>query len=99
MPLKILFQKKEMANFRYDDDVLLKWEITGIGKWEGSYSHFNSMMKRSMKAEQSDNEREPVLWGKQFAGKNKRKCCGCGRGKVWVLRNETLTRAVLKLVR
>ena len=58
-----------MANFGYDDDVLLKWEITGTGKCVGSYSHFNSMMKRSMKAEQSDNDREPVLWGKQFAGK------------------------------
>ncbi|HZL11556.1 MAG TPA: hypothetical protein VFC65_16355 [Prolixibacteraceae bacterium] len=33
-----------MTNFRYDDDVLLKWEITGVGKWVGSYSHFNSMM-------------------------------------------------------
>jgi len=44
-----------MANFRYDDDVLLKWEITGIGKCVGSYSHFNSMMKRSMIAEPGDN--------------------------------------------
>jgi hypothetical protein len=58
-----------MTNFWYDDDVLLKWEITGTGRCVGSYSHFNSMMKRSMKAEQSDNDREPVLWGKQFAGK------------------------------
>ena len=58
-----------MANFGYDDDVLLKWEITGTGRWVGSYSHFNSMMKRSMKSEQSDNDREPVLWGKQLAGK------------------------------
>ncbi|MDP3431912.1 MAG: hypothetical protein Q8T04_02965 [Bacteroidota bacterium] len=33
-----------MTNFKYDDDVLLKWEITGIGKCVGSYSHFNSMM-------------------------------------------------------
>ena len=88
-----------MTNFGYDDDVLLKWEITGTGRCVGSYSHFNSMMKRSMQAEQSDNDREPVLWGKQFAGKNKWKCCCCGWGKVWVLRHETLTRGVLKLVR
>jgi len=40
-----------MTNFGYDDDVLLKWEITGTGKWDGSYSHFNSMMKRSMQAD------------------------------------------------
>ena len=59
-----------MTNFGYDDDVLLKWEITGTEKWEKSYSHFNSMMKRSSHAEQSDSDREPVLWGKQFAGKN-----------------------------
>ena len=45
----------EMSNFGYDD-VLLKWEITGTGRCEGSYSHFNSMMKRSMQAEQSDND-------------------------------------------
>ena len=42
--------KKEMSNFRYDD-VLLKWEITGTGRCVGSYSHFNSMMKRSIQAE------------------------------------------------
>ena len=40
--------KKEMANFGYDDDVLLKWEITGTWRCVGSYSHFNSMMKRSI---------------------------------------------------
>ncbi len=34
-----------MSNFRYDDDVLLEWEITGTGRCVGSYSHFNSMMK------------------------------------------------------
>lgn len=39
-----------MANFGYDD-VLLKWEITGFGKCGGSYSHINSMMKRSMQAD------------------------------------------------
>jgi len=50
----------EMSNFGYDDDVLLKWEITGTGRCEGSYSHFNSMMKRSIQAKQSDNDREPV---------------------------------------
>jgi len=33
-----------MTNFRYDDDMLLKWEITGTGRCVGSYSHFNSMM-------------------------------------------------------
>jgi len=48
--LKNLFSKKEMSNFRYDDDVLLKWEITGTGKCVGSYSHFNSMIKRSIQA-------------------------------------------------
>jgi len=57
------------------------------------------MMKRSSHAEQSDNDREQVLWGKQFAGKNKRKCPCCGMEKVWVLRYETLTRGVLKLLR
>ncbi len=70
-----------MSNFRYDDDVLLNWEITGTGRCVGSYSHFNSMMKRTMKAEQSGNDREPVLWGKQFEGKNMWECC-CGKGKV-----------------
>lgn len=45
-----------MANFGYDVAVLLKWEITGTRKCEGSYSHFNSLMKRSMQAEQSDND-------------------------------------------
>jgi len=88
-----------MSNFGYDDDVLLKWEITGTVRCVGSYSHFNSMVRRSMKAEQSENDREPALWGKQFASKNKRKCCCRGWGKAWVLRYETLTRAVLKLVR
>lgn len=34
-----------MANFGYDDDVLLKWEITGTGRCVGSYSHFNSKPK------------------------------------------------------
>jgi hypothetical protein len=73
-----------MSNFGYDDDVLLNWEITGTGKCVSSYSHFNSMMKRSMKAEQSDNDRESVLWGKQFVGKITGKAvvvggegCGC----------------------
>ena len=83
-----------MANFGYVDDVLLKWEITGTGRCGGSYSHFNSMMKGTIKAEQSDNEREPVLWGKQFAGKNMWECCCRVWGKVWVLRHETLTRGV-----
>jgi len=90
--------KSEMANFGYDDDVLLKWEITGTGRWVGSYSHFNSMMKRSMKSEQSDNDREPVLWGKQFAGKISGNAGVVGWKGVGV-RHETLTRAVLKLVR
>jgi len=67
-----------MSNFGYDDDVLLKWEITGTGRCMGSYSHFNSMMIRSMKAEQSDNDREPVLWGKQFAGKISGNAVGVG---------------------
>jgi len=44
----------EMSNFGYDDDVLLNWEITGTGKCMSSYSHFNSMMKRSMQAEQRE---------------------------------------------
>jgi hypothetical protein len=52
--MRPIFIKKEMANFRYDDDVLLNWEITGTGRYVGSYSHFNSMMKRSMQAEQSE---------------------------------------------
>ena len=43
MPLKTLFQKKEMTNFGYDDDVLLKWEITGTGRCVDRYSHFNSI--------------------------------------------------------
>ena len=42
--MKQIFIKKEMSNFGYDD-VLLKWEITGLGRYVGSYSHFNSMMK------------------------------------------------------
>ena len=68
-----------MANFRYDDDVLLNWEITGTGKCVSSYSHFNSMMKRSMQAEQSNHDRETVfLWGKQFVGKIN------GNAVVWV---------------
>lgn len=58
-----------MSNFGYDDDMLLKWEITDIGRGVGSYSNFNSMMKRSKQAEQIDNDWESVLWGKQFAGK------------------------------
>lgn len=53
--------KKEMANFGYDD-VLLKWEITGTGRCVDSYSHFNSMMKRSIQAVQSDNDWGTVLW-------------------------------------
>jgi len=39
-----------MSNFRYDD-VVLKWEITGIGRCEVSYSHFNSMIKRSIQTD------------------------------------------------
>jgi hypothetical protein len=64
------FIKKEMANFRYDD-VLLKWEITDTGRRVGSYSHFNSMMKRSIPAKQSENDWRLGVWGKQFASKNK----------------------------
>ena len=63
MPLKTFFQKKEMSNFGYDDDVLLKWEITGTGGCVGSYSHFNSMMEPLMQVEQSDNDQEPVSRG------------------------------------
>ena len=33
-----------MTDFGNDDDVLLKWEITGTGKCMGSYSHLNSMI-------------------------------------------------------
>ncbi len=36
-----------MSNFGYDD-VLLKWETTDPWKCVSSYSHFNSMMKRSI---------------------------------------------------
>ncbi len=53
-----------MVNFRYDDDVLLKWEITGIGRCVGSYSHFNSMMK----AEQMLNI--ATMIGNRFYGAN-----------------------------
>ncbi len=35
-----IFIKKEMTNFGYDDDVLLKWEITGTGKWKGGVFSF-----------------------------------------------------------
>ena len=40
-----------MSDFGYDDDMLLNWEITGIGRGVDSYSHFNSMMSRSIPAE------------------------------------------------
>ena len=49
-----------MSDFMYDDDVLLNWDITGTGTYVDSYSHFNSMMKRSIQGEQSDNDRKPV---------------------------------------
>jgi hypothetical protein len=88
-----------MANFGYDD-VLLKWEITGTRWGVGSYSHFNSMMKRSKQAEQSDNDWR--LWGSgQTISRVKisgNAVC-CGWGEVWVLRHETRTCEVLKLVR
>lgn len=45
-----------------------------------------------MKAEQSDNDREPVLWGKQFAGKITEKVvvvggdkCGCDARNTYTL--------------
>ena len=37
-----------MANFRYDNDMLLKKEITGAGIYEGSYSHFNGNLFKFM---------------------------------------------------
>lgn len=40
-----------MANFGYDDAVLLKWEITGTGGALVVDSHFNSVMKRSIQAD------------------------------------------------
>jgi hypothetical protein len=45
-----IFSETEMSNFGYDA-VLLNWEITGIGKCVSSYSHFNSMMERSIKSD------------------------------------------------
>ena len=46
MHIKILFRKGNVK-FQYDDDALLKWEITGNGLlWVGSYSHFNSRLVR-----------------------------------------------------
>ena len=53
-----------MANFGYDDDVLLEWEITGAGRCVGSYSHFNSMMR----AEQMLNK--ATMIGNRFYGVN-----------------------------
>ena len=53
-----------MADFRYDNDVLLKWEITGIGRCVGSYSHFNSMMR----TEQMLNK--VIMIGNRFYGAN-----------------------------
>ncbi len=47
--LKNPFWKNEMANFGYDDDVLLEWEITGTGRCVGSYSHFNSKPKLNVR--------------------------------------------------
>lgn len=87
-----------MANFGYDDDVLLKWEITGTGRYVGSYSHFNSMMR----AEQM--LKKATMIGNRFYGANNSQVkisgnAGAMGGKVGVLRNETLTRGVLKLVR
>lgn len=80
-----------MANFGYDDDVLLEWEITVTGRCVGSYSHFNSMMKRSMQAEQNDNDRRPVLWGKQFAGKISGNAVAVGGESVGVEGRNTYT--------
>jgi len=87
-----------MANFGYDDDVLLKWEITGTGRCVGSYSHFNSMMKAGQMLNKA------IMIGNRFYGANNSQVKYAGMielwaGKVWVLRNETLTRGVLKLVR
>jgi hypothetical protein len=52
-----------MSDFGDDDNMLLKWEITDIGRGLGSYSHFNGMMKRSIQAVQSDNVWETVCAG------------------------------------
>jgi hypothetical protein len=75
-----IFIKKEMANFRHDD-VLLKWEITDTGRRVGSYSHFNSMMKRSIQGEQSDNDREPVYGANNSQVKIRGNAVGVGEGK------------------
>lgn len=56
-----------MANFGYDDDVLLKWEITGTGRCVGSYSHLNSMMR----AEQMLNK--AIMIGTGFMGQTIRR--------------------------
>ncbi len=66
-------------------------EITGTGRCVGSYSHFNGMMKRSIQAEQSDNDRKPVLWGKQFTGKISEKLLSWVRKVVGVEARNTYT--------
>ncbi len=64
-PLKIFFQKKEMANYGNDDDVLLEWEITGTGRCVGSYSHFNSMMRAEQMLKKVTMIEPDVFRGKQ----------------------------------
>lgn len=44
-----------------------------------------------MKAEQSDNDRKPVLWGKQFAGKISGNAEAVGRKVVGVEGRNTYT--------
>lgn len=53
-----------MANFGYDDDVLLEWEITGTGRCVGSYSHFNSMMRTEQMLKKA------TMIGNRFLGAN-----------------------------
>jgi hypothetical protein len=66
-----------MANFRYDDDVLLKWEITGTGRCVGSYSHFNSMMR----AEQM--LKKVTMIGTRFYGANNSQVKYAGMLELW----------------
>ena len=73
-----------MANFRYDDDVLLEWEITGTGRCVGSYSHFNSMMRAEHMLDKVIMIRNRFYGANNIAGKICRNAgvvggekCGC----------------------
>jgi len=87
-----------MANFGYDDDVLLEWEITGTGRCVGSYSHFNSMMGAEQMLNKVTMIRNRFYGANNIAGKISGNAGVVGWESVGV-RHETLTRGVLKLVR